>query len=563
MRNLWKDTGLTIVLLPSGVQGDKLYGVAKLWTELRMLAPAIWVRHELLQSDETRPPQQQALVLGTDQQGQVTEVAVDLFEQLARQPLNRVRLLVVRNALPNVEFDRKQDNLVDLLSDYLDWSMPAAITVNESSEKVVDFVKLNLITSPTEHRESSAENYKKSRFNAHFIAAAEDRATPASGDAFIRYSETSEKFAGFTMLHVGSLGGLWVGLPQGTYELVKPGVWLGDKAFVSRVFLSSILTDGLARRASSRVLERAGNPESGFVDLNSDVPIEGTIPIPETEVDAWIDWMIGQVFAFDNQVLTYQPAPGAGTVDQRKITIGRQLYEFTKFAWDKLTRVPYFAVRWIYKGFVHIVNAVFQGGNKGASIIPVPEERMDKRDQTVLEKLASVTETKAKADAALVSPVTPSHIKSSPELWSKVRKLIFGMLDGSNLSQFGVEKSENGWPVIYRVASLFNDPSKRTPVLDPETLDVEQPIELSWEELAKYPVLQKSFADRRSTIDGENQTSLAKLVKLNESLDSKKVRIDALKSRLEELEPNNTSASETVGDEKTEGNESKNEAVTA
>lgn len=537
MRNLWKDSGLTIVLLPSGVQGDKLYGVAKLWTELRMLAPAIWIRHELLKSETTRPPQQQALVLGTNQQGQVTEVEVDLFEQLARQPLNRVRLLVVRNALPTVEFDQKQDKLVDLLSDYLDWSMPAAITVNESSEKVVDFVKLNLITSPTEHREAVTDNYKKSRFNAHFIAAAEDRATPASGDAFIRYSETSEKFAGFTMLHVGSLGGLWVGLPQGTYEMVKPGVWLGDKAFVSRVFLSSILTDGLARRASSRVLERAGNPESGFVDLNSDVPIEGTIPIPDTEIDAWIDWMISQVFMFDNQVLTYQPASDPGDVNQRKITIGRQLYEFTKFSWDKLTRVPYFGILWIYKGFVNIVNAVFQGGNRGASIIPVPEERMDKRDQIVLAKLASVTETKAKADAALVSPVTPSHVKSSPELWSRVRKLIFGMLDGSNQSQFGIERSENGWPVIYRVASLFNDPSKRTPVLNPETLDVEEPIELSWEELSKYPDLQKSFSEKRSSIDVENQTSLAKLVTLNDNLQARKLRLDALKAHLDEIQP--------------------------
>jgi hypothetical protein len=554
MRNLWKDSGLTIVLLPSGVQGDKLYGVAKLWTELRMLAPAIWVRHELLKSETVRPPQQQALVLGTNQQGDVTEVEVDLFEQLARQPLNRVRLLVVRTALPDLEFDQKQDQLVDLLSDYLDWSMPAAVTVNESSEKVVDFVKINLITSPTEHRVPTSENYKKARFNAHFIAASEDRATPASGDAFIRYSETSEKFAGFTMLHVGSLGGLWIGLPQGTYEMVKPGVWLGDKAFVSRVFLSSILTDGLARRASSRVLDRAGNPDSGFVDLTSDVPIAGTIPVPASDIDAWVDWMTGEVFKFDNSILTYQPAAAIAAVDQRKITIGRQLSEFIKFSWDKLTRVPYFAVRWIYKGFVNIVNSVFQGGNRGASIIPVPEERMDKRDQVVLAKLASVTETKAKADAALVSPVTPSRVKSTPELWSRMRKLIFGMLDGSNLDQFGVQKTENGWPVIYRVASVFNDPSKKTQILNPELLDAEKPLELTWEELSQYPDLLKSFSEKRSSIDGESQKELAKLVKLNEELNLKSARLDALKAHLEEIQPpksSETDPSETE-DEKSE-----------
>jgi hypothetical protein len=546
MRNLWKDSGLTIVLLPSGVQGDKLYSVAKLWTELRMITPAIWVRHELLTSETVRPPQQRALVLGTDQSGQVTEIEVDLFEQLARQPLNRVRLLVVRNALPNVEFDHKQDLLVDLLSDYLDWSMPASITVNESSEKVVDFVKLNLITSPTEHRVQEASKYQHSRFNAHFVAAAEDRATPASGDAFIRHSEDSEKFAGFTMLHVGSLGGLWVGLPQGTYEMVKPGAWLGDKAFVSRVFLSSILTDGLARRASTRVLERAGNPDSGFVDLNSDIPIQGTVPIPDSEIDAWINWMIGEVFKFDNGILSYHSPVPADEVAKRKLTLFRQMVEFVVFAWDKLIRVPYFALRWIYKGLVQIANSVFQGGNRGASIIPVPEEKMDKRDQLVLAKLASVTETKMKADAALASPVTPSHVKSSPELWSKVRKLIFGMLDGSNLETFGVPKSENGWPVIYRVSSIFNDPSKRTQILNPETLSPEEPLELSWEELAKYPELQKAFTDKRAAVDGENLKSLTKLVKLNDDVAAKKLRLTALKDHLEVIQPSDKDETEVA-----------------
>jgi hypothetical protein len=555
MRNLWKDTGLTIVLLPTGVQGDKLYGVAKLWTELRMLAPAVWVRHELLGKTSEGPPQQQAIVLGTSQDGQVTEVTVDLFEQLARQPLNRVRLLVVRNALPNLEFDKKQDELVNLLSDYLDWSMPASITVNESSEKVVDFVKLNLITSPTEHRVPNADDYKQARFNAHFVAAAEDRATPASGDAFVRYSETSEKFAGFTMLHVGSLGGLWVGLPQGIHEMVKPGAWFGERAFVSRVFLSSILTDGLARRASTRVLQRAGDPDSGFVDLGSDVPIEGTTPIPSDQIDTYVEWMTSTIFQFDNSILTYQPANNAGEVDQRKLTVGRQLSEFVKFSVDKLTRAPYFAVRWLYVGVVKVINAVFQGGSRGSSIIPVPEDRMDKRDQLLLERLKSVAETKAKADAALVSPVTPSHVRSTPELWANIRKLIFGMLDGSNLQQFGVTRTDNGWPVIYRVSSVFVDPSKKTPILNPESLSPESPLELTWEDLSKYSEFQNAFATKRFTVDSENQASLQKLVALNESRETKQARLQALQDHLADLEsvPESKSTDDLIDELESEG----------
>ena len=32
-------------------------------------------------------------------------------------------------------------------------------------------------------------------------------------------------------------------------------------------------------------------------------------------------------------------------------------------------------------------------------------------------------------------------------------------MDGSNLSQFGITRSDNGWPVFYRVDSVFPDPA--------------------------------------------------------------------------------------------------------
>jgi hypothetical protein len=135
-----------------------------------------------------------------------------------------------------------------------------------------------------------------------------------------------------------------------------------------------------------------------------------------------------------------------------------------------------------------------------------------------------------------------------------MRKLIFGMLDGSNLDQFGVQKTENGWPVIYRVASVFNDPSKKTQILNPELLDAEKPLELTWEELSQYPDLLKSFSDKRSSIDGESQKELAKLVKLNEELISKSARLDALKAHLEEIQPPKSSETEPseTEDEKSE-----------
>jgi len=501
-----------------------------------MLAPAMWVREELLEPLTDGPPKQIAVVLGNKLGGSTDEVRVDLFQQLARQPLSLVRLLVVRSAVPNAEFDDKQDALVSVLSKYLDWSMPAAIGSSEATESITSFVKLNLLTAPTGHTVQDGSKYVNHMFNANFVAATEDRATPNSGDAFVRYEPTSSKFAGFTMMHVASLGALWTGLPQGTHELVKPGSWMGDKVYVSRVFLSAILTDGLARRASTRVLDSAGNANSGFVDLSVGLPIEGTVPIPDSDSEAWVAWMVESSFNFDSGVLRYSPAgPGKESVS-RDITVLGQIVEFFKFCGDKLLRVPFFAMLWLYRALVRALNSTFQGGSKGASSIAEPEERLDKRDQLLLEKLSSVQETKIRADAALVSPVTPSHVRSTPELWNKLRRLVFGMLDGSNLEQFGLSKSQNGWPIFYKVSSVFNDPSEKLSVINPEDED-SQMMDLDWNAVARVPEINGQFYSKSRLLEQENQKTLEQIVSIRSEVDAKNLRISALKSRLDELQP--------------------------
>lgn len=546
MRNIWQDSGLSIILLPSGEQGDRIYSIAKLWTELRMLSPAVWIRPEMLKESNDGPPQQRAVVLGANAVGTATEIEVDLFEQLARQSLSLVRLLAVRSALPDLEFDKKQDDLADLISQYLDLSLPTSISAGQSHEQVLQLIKLNLMTAPTEFHSQHGRSLVNPKFNANFIAAPEDRATPTSGDAFIRYSSTSPKFAGFTLMHVATLGGIWAGLPQGTYELVKPGVWLGDKAFISRVFMSAILTDGLARRASARVLERAADAESGFVDLNVGIPIEGTYPIPDTpeQADAWVDWMVGQTFVFDGAILKYKPAQAPEDAKALEITVKHQLADFPKFALDKLIRVPYYLFLWLYRALVKTLNAIFQGGNKGSSVIPEPAERMDVRDEVLIKEIESVAEVKLQADAALISPVTPSHSRSTPELWTKIRKLVFGMLDGANLEQFGVQRSENGLPVFYRVSALFNDPAEKLSIQKPDNLD--ETLEVDWSSIGEAPEIVSNFLKSSRTLTEKNASLLRELLEIDGNEKKSKEHLDALVARLSELE---TEQSEKDGED--------------
>jgi hypothetical protein len=102
MDTQWRESGLTIVLLPGGTYGDQLLAVAKQWTEMRLLTEAIWVRPEFLESGSSTPPRQTALVLGESPNGEPIEVEIDHFEQHARQQHLTVRLLVVRSVSDNL-----------------------------------------------------------------------------------------------------------------------------------------------------------------------------------------------------------------------------------------------------------------------------------------------------------------------------------------------------------------------------------------------------------------------------------------------------------------------------
>jgi hypothetical protein len=77
-------------------------------------------------------------------------------------------------------------------------------------------------------------------------------------------------------------------------------------------------------------------------------------------------------------------------------------------------------------------------------------------------------------------------------------------------------------------------------------------MELSWEEIAKYPDFQNAFATKRSEVDAESQKSLSKLVELNQNLESKKLRLDALKDYLEEIQPPESIEENQIKEETTE-----------
>lgn len=528
---IWGESGLSITLLPSGEQGDALFEVATAWTRLRLLAPSMWVRAEWLDSKSGNPPRQTAVVLGASRAEEPHRVEVDLFEQLARQNLGQIRLLVVRTAIPDLAFDQKQDELVELLARYLDQSVPNARSSADGDAPTATLSKINLLTGPTEFIPENQGRLVNSLFNAHFVASTEDRSSPLAGDAFVRFDPANRRFAGFTMLHLATLAALWQGLPRGGYELAKKANWEGDKVYVSRVFVSAILTDGLIQRACARVLQRASNAREGFTDLSLDFAVDGTYPIPDSQVDGYIDTMVNLTFGFREGILQYKAAVDRDAPAKLRFGVLSQLGDFFVFSGHKLLRVPFYTGLWFWKKTVDILNSLFQGSGRGAAEVVGPQEHLDPRDLSVIRKYDRVAETKKEADIALNSPVGNSPVRSTPELWEKIRKLVFGFLDGSNLQLFGIKREENGWPIFYRVSSMFSDPAESLSVPDPT--DESKRVSLKWMDLAQASNTQTALTHQTVKTRDAMSGSLQKVVKSKEEIETLEEEIRELQLQLD------------------------------
>lgn len=528
--NNWQESGLTIVLLPSGDAGDSILAVAKRWTEMQLLAEAIWVRPEFLQSGSTTPPRQKAIVLGETHTGDPIEVEVDLFEQLARQQLLTVRLLVVKMVSETLEFDEDQQKMVDLLDRYISLALPLPVSAGNDREKYTTLLRLNLVTAPTEHQSDYGSLLINSSFHANFIASAEDRSAPLAGDAFVRHDESSGQFAAFTMMHVASIGALWSGLPVGLYELLNPSGSTGSQLYVSRAFVGAILTEGLARRASTRVLRRVADPAAGAVDFATELPVEGTYQISDSDRDSFVQTMVNLTFGFDDGKLSYQPSPEAERVRAVEQSLAAQGGSFFTFAWDKITSIPRHMIRGSRVKFATFLNRILHGdGDVGYATIRIPEEHLDVRDRVIMENRQRIAEEKERADLALVSPVTPSDVRSTPALWEDIRSLVFGMLDGSKLEKFGFSESENGWPIFYRVSDLFADPAAVNQVLESDGLLWDEEHHEGRSTTSSTAAIMKKMSEEILGLQAELDTELRKVVEGQETLGTIDTRLQEMR----------------------------------
>jgi hypothetical protein len=420
----WPASKASIILLPSGAQGQNLFDFAKSWVEAGLLGPAIWVLPESIVNEPGSPPKVMATVLGISSDRSVIEIQVDLFEQIAREALKVIRLVKLRSSRPSQEFDKEQDEIVKIIEKYLGWSVPSHDKRMSDRDAVLDYQPINLICAPTEFNVTVQENWSRMGYGTTIIAAPEDRTSPWSSDAFVR---DDAKFDGFTLMHLATVSGIWNGLPVGTLELFERERSGMTQVWLSRVFFSGVFTDGLARRIAAGFVEDLADPSYELLDAP-----DGTVFIDPVYEDAYIDVMVDASFLLDVNALEYQRPALPGDPDKTKLGILQQLGLYFVFTARRLARVPYWSFMWFKRAIAAGLQSRLQGKAGSKEVGQGLEERADFYDSAVLASYAQVEAERVRAEEAIKIPVKLAQVKSTHTLWQSLREMVFGSLDGGS-----------------------------------------------------------------------------------------------------------------------------------
>jgi hypothetical protein len=451
-RNPWPAQAASVIVLPSGDRGKILLDIAKSWSQSGILGQALWV---LPKSDLA---ESHGLAIEAQIFGRENTVSVDLFQQLAQSPLKTLRVMAVRLLAKQDDVDELQDSNIAALDALANVGVPFVTGTNGAGSSGTNVYRINLIMAPSWLEEVKHRSLTEKRWTHNVIISPEDRTSPWGIDAFVR-EETN--LYGITLSNIASAGGLWMGAPTGTFELKEhnrsgiPGqIWL------QRTFARGVLTEGLAVEHAVKAMESAAKPDANLLRPEYGLQPQGIALLPESRITEKVDWMLDEIFKMENGALSYRKYPGGHKIEPVVWGFGKQLSEFFKFAWDKTKMIPVWTWKAIVSGLSRKFTKVFQGEDGNAVVDGRISFKMslDESDQIVDEKVYDLDRIKEEALKGKRGKVTSTAVRATPELWSKIRTLLFAMLDGSNGPDgIDLEKKEERQYVFGRLSDLVFD----------------------------------------------------------------------------------------------------------
>lgn len=247
-KKVWKHDAISVILLPSGSQGERILDLALEWSRSWLLTPALWMMaDEVTQFDPNldvslqTPPDLYGYMLGRDLEQNPVKERVNIFWTLGSQAFTTIRFIAVRTE-QDIELMNLTNIAAETASKFIERAVPGNLDL---------YRRYNLIIGPTNERKI-LEGVISEYWHANLIAAAEDRATPVSSDSFVKLED---RFTGFALAHIATTAGLWAGLPISSAQLEgeKPQL---RQARLQRVFVRAVTSDTLSADVAHWALQK-------------------------------------------------------------------------------------------------------------------------------------------------------------------------------------------------------------------------------------------------------------------------------------------------------------------
>jgi len=509
----WVNDSVSIVLLPSEKRYPKLHEQLKEWIGDGLLGNFIWMTADDIQEEEYGPPTTRGTVWGLDEDRELMGIEVIPFDELARDKFKTVRLIAVRVLSNTFEPDESEYRKFDLLSETIRQSLPLGLSEDKPGDKT-NLRRINLVVFPTELKSTNYSTVFKGQWDHHVIASPEDRKTPLSADRFVK---EDSRYPKFIAMHVAATGGLWNGIARSPFDdLTKPES--GAHSYqLSRVFVNSVLTDGLSRRIAASVLSDIADPN---IDLHSKglvAEIGNTYFIEDHDIDQVVNKMVEIVFDSDKAVLRFSEPDEGEKLEQQRWTEWQSIKDFLKFCGQRFIAMPKWCWIWLRRRIGKKLQDSLIGPDGGVMIGIDQYDAEDIRDRHLFGQMETIANNVKEAQKALVTPFRRNSTTSRATLWSEMRQLIYGILEGGDLTKFGITDSNGRFPMFSKVSDVIQDP-KEYWTIGTELQGLSEIKVVNWSNIDQAPELVEihttHVAERRRELDSK----LIRLVEIDSQI---------------------------------------------
>jgi len=498
----WVNDSVSIVLLPSENRYPKLHEQLKEWIGDGLLGNFIWMTADDIQEEEYGPPTTCGTVWGLDEDRELTGIEVNPFDELARDKFKTVRLIAVRVLSNTFEPDESEYRKFDLLSETIRQSLPLALSEDKPGDKT-NLRRINLVVFPTELKSTNYSTVFKGQWDHHVIASPEDRKTPLSADRFVK---EDSRYPKFIAMHVAATGGLWNGIARSPFDDLTTPESGAHSYQLSRVFVNSVLTDGLSRRIAASVLSDIADPN---IDLHSKglvADIGNTYFIEDYDIDQVVNKMVEIVFNSDKAVLRFSEPGEEEKLEQQRWTEWQSIKDFLKFCGQRFIAMPKWCWIWLRRRIGKKLQDSLIGPDGGVMIGIDQYDAEDIRDRHLFGQMETIANNVKEAQKALVTPFRRNSTTSQAALWSEMRQLIYGILEGGDLTKFGITDSNGRFPMFSKVSDVIQDP-KEYWTIGTELQGLSEIKVVNWSNIDQAPELVEihtsHVAERRRELDSK------------------------------------------------------------